>query len=353
MKAKIWVNKFLFASVSLIALVGSVNFFVDPMWFFTHSYPFNNLQKGFNERIQKSANLKYADIVKYDGVLMGSSRSTFYNTADFKNKKIFNYSVSGIYPYEYNGLIEYFKRTKGQSKMDYIVLGLDFYGSQAQKNNEKKSDFSFQELEDKNTYIFKSLFSLKTFSYSLHNLGRWVRNKTGSRSYTRENFVVTDKVSEAKVKGKTLGKIKTYYSGYKTYNGEYIETLEELKSNNPDSKFVIYTTPLPEPFLDEIFHNEKLFQHYLRWIKDLTKVYGEIYFFTQYSDFACEYTSYSRDGDHYYPFIGKYILNIVSGATPDQTYKNTYTILNKNNIDHYIDGIIATRDNSEILCSHY
>lgn len=351
MKAKKWLKKFFLISVFFMTLVGSLNYIVDPVWFFSHSYRFNNLQAGFNERLQKSVYLTYLDGFKYDGVLLGSSRSTYYNSADFQNKKIFNYAVSGIYPHEYNGLIEYFKRATDQPKLEYIILGLDFYGSQEHKKSDSRLDSTFHELEDKNTFMFKTLFNLNTFGYSLKNLKRWISNKTGGRSYTRENFVVVDKVPEKKVKSKTLNKIKRYYSGYETYNENYTKILTELKVNNPDSMFVIYTTPLAKPFLDKIMQNDQLFQHYTRWIKDIIDVYGEIYFFTQYGDFSCQYATYSRDGDHYYPFIGKYILNVISGAKTSENYEDTYTMLNKKNIDQFIEILVANKDNMEILCT--
>jgi hypothetical protein len=309
------------------------------------------LQSGFNERLQKSAYLTYSDTNQYNGVLLGSSRTTYYNSNDFLNKKIFNYSVSGIYPYEYGEFIDYLKKIKHQPTLEYIVLGVDFYGSQAQRKSKNKTVFTFRELEDKYTFIFKSLFNLKTLSHSLKNLKRWARNKTGNRSYTRENFVVVDRVPEKKVKSKTQHKIKTYYRGYTEYNENYTRILTKLKINNPESKFIIYTTPLAKPFLDHIFQNDQLFKYYVRWIRELTDIYGEIYFFTQYGDFAYKYTTYSKDGEHYYPAIGKYILNTVSGAEPSKTYENTYTVLNSSNIDHFIDQITKLRKDMSTLSS--
>lgn len=69
----------------------------------------------------------------YDGVILGSSRTTFINENDFTGLNAFNYAVSSTDPREYDAYIEYAKERKG-SELSSIVIGLDFLGTN--KNRE-------------------------------------------------------------------------------------------------------------------------------------------------------------------------------------------------------------------------
>ena len=61
---------------------------IDPLWSFAYDNKFNTIQKGFNERQQKTNNVYFNGLNEYDRILLGSSRTTFINQNDFQNMKI-------------------------------------------------------------------------------------------------------------------------------------------------------------------------------------------------------------------------------------------------------------------------
>ena len=138
MNAKKWLKIWFGIIATAIPLIVGLNFFIDPMWFFPYSNKFNSLQVDFDERLQKSIKLKYnEDLENIDTLLLGSSRSTYYNQNKFGNLKVFNFAFSGAYPYEYKYFINYAKALKGD-KFKNIILGLDFYGCGYKKKKKEK-----------------------------------------------------------------------------------------------------------------------------------------------------------------------------------------------------------------------
>ena len=57
----------------------------------------------------------------YDGVILGSSRTTFINENDFTGLNAFNYAVSSTDPREYDAYIEYAKEQKGSGTRVYCT----------------------------------------------------------------------------------------------------------------------------------------------------------------------------------------------------------------------------------------
>ena len=131
-----FLKAFLFLNLVFLSLIGGFIYFMDPFWTFSHSHKFNSIQYASNEREQKS-NLLYFREANYDGLLLGSSRVTFLNQKDFDNIKVFNYSFSLATPEEYLKYVEFAKK-QNKKDFEYIIIGLDFFGSN--KNIEKNAN---------------------------------------------------------------------------------------------------------------------------------------------------------------------------------------------------------------------
>jgi len=333
MQSRVWVKRFLLIVIGAIFAVYSINLFIDPIWVFSHKHKYNSIQYGFDERLQKSVALNYhEDISKIDTLLFGSSRTTFYNQNRFYNMKVYNYAFSSAKPYEFVEYLNFAKKLK-KGEFKNIILGLDFFGIMPYDVSYKKAAI-FKDI-DKNSqlkYALTHYLSFSALKYAYKNFKNAYTSKW-EEGYTRDNIkLLNQDISKEKVISNAFRRSKKYYSkkNVLNYNENYSKIFEDLIVSNKNSKFIVYTTPLSSPFLYQIYSNEQYKKNYFRWIRDMVDVFGKVYFFTMPSELAYNFWNYSRDGDHYYPFVCDKIIDIIS---------------QKKQINGY--GIIITKDNLE------
>jgi hypothetical protein len=321
-----WIFFVITLSFSLIASVGLFNYIIDPFNIFAHKNRCNILAVGFNERIQKSAYLKYNSTQNYDAILLGSSRATYYNQHDFEKMNLYNFSFSGAMPIEYSYYLEFAKKHNSK-QFSTIILGLDFYTF-----NQNYSIQKYSKLQNKLLFFIQNYFSLDTIKYSVINCKRSLFHTTGHRSYNRENIVHSNPVAVEQVQTLAKKRSANYYTMFENYDKHYIEILNSLKERNPLSHFIVYTSPLSKEFLDVIYHDERLLEFYKLWLKNIVKVFDKVYCFTLPSEFSEHYEKYSLDGDHFYPKVGKIVAAIL---TDNKRIENYGIILNQYNLNEF------------------
>jgi hypothetical protein len=343
MNGKKWVSFWFAIVATIIPFVVGLNFLIDPLWFFAHSHKLNTLQIDFDERLQKSIKFKYnQDLNTIDTLLMGSSRSTYYDQNKFGNLKVFNFAFSGAYPYEYKYYINYAKLLKG-NEFTNIILGLDFYGCGKTKEKKDKPDY-LSDLTKKPSYILSNYTSLDATQYSLTNIFRSIINRAGGRSYNRSNVVIADKQDAQKVEKRAKNRSREYWKNLE-YDENYSNILRELKKQNKKSNFIIYTTPLSKPFLQVLYGNQKLKGYYFKWIKDMVLIFGKVYFFTLPNELSENYMIYSKDGDHFYPNATQNISKIISGQ---KDIKGFGIIITRDNVDDVLMDLDKQIENYDL-----
>ena len=339
MNAKKWIKIYSFFIFISIMVIGFINYIIDPMWMFKHSYKFNNLQNAFNEKILKTYYLNN-NYTKFNSLLIGSSRTTYYNQNRFNNMHVFNYAISGGKPYEYIDFINYYSK---KSEMKYLILGLDFRDCKLDvgENKSKRIDKNKTLLSniDNNVFIIDFIKNYLTFDmlkYSITNVYRAIKHKTYHRSYNRNNIALSDKVSEKEVEKLALIRSKTYYANTLSYDNNISNVFRKIQIDHPNTKIIVYTTPLSKPFLDYIFSNKELKMYYFRWIKDLVNSFDEIYFTTYYNSLSLNYKHYSMDGDHFYPSVGKELTQFITKGKETNSkidIANNIMKINKSNLE--------------------
>jgi len=337
MNKKKWLGVFFTIFIIPVIAIGVFNFIIDPMNIFMHSNKFNNMRYYFDERKIKTLFLSHHK-EDYNGLLLGSSRVTYYNPYDIDKLKIFNYSVSNGNPYEYKYFIDYFKK---KNNLDYLIMGIDFLDVTFIKKHTYETEISknkkmFDEIDNSSTLelFANNYLNIDMTKQSLKNLKRYITNRTEHRAYNRNNFVLTDKVAEKKVKELAEERSQTYYDRYIGYDENFTNILKEVKNQNKSAKILVFTPPLSKPFLDAIMANKTLKKYYYKWINDLVDVFGTIYFTTFYSDISRNYQRFSKDGDHYYPFVGTEILKFIFNENLSKHKVNiidNIIIIDKNN----------------------
>ena len=166
MSAKNWVKGFVFTSLILLLAVILINILRDPMMLTPFSNKLNNDVKIVNERQQKINYMTYNKI-KYNGVVLGSSRATYFDTTVFpKEKNLYNISFNGGILPEYKSYLDYFDK-KNNAEIEYIYLGLDFFQYITLYETSEKAEKYIKNTEDK-LYRIKTLLSANSLIYSLY-----------------------------------------------------------------------------------------------------------------------------------------------------------------------------------------
>lgn len=336
MKAKKWIKIFITFSFLIILFTISINYIIDPLWTFSHSNKLNNKQDGFDERQQKSNFIFNTRLKDFDGILLGSSRSTFINQNDFKNMRIYNYASNAMKPNEYRDYINFAKKNKGKD-FKYIIIGLDFFGTNLLSEVKiDKPEYYINTTESK-FYKYKMLLSISTLKKSLKN----IKNSLFAEKlfYDRNNIKYQSIISEEerikKISTNIISQTSNFSDSKYIYNNQYINILKELKNENPNTKFIIFTSAITSDLLVSILKDKKRTTEYERWLNETVEIFGEINHFMTINSITINLKNYP-DADHAYPNIISLIAKKVSEKDNIDVPKDFGILLTKENINTYL-----------------
>ncbi|MED0965420.1 hypothetical protein [Bacillus paramycoides] len=341
MKNKQWlIFVFVCVFVPLVG-VGIFNSYIDSLWLFPHKNKWNDVQFGFNERQQKTNYITYRPFI-YDGVILGSSRTTFINENDFTGLNAFNYAVSSTDPREYDAYIEYAKEQKG-SELSSIVLGLDFLGTN--KNREIGFDKPEVYINQAQSLLYpiKSYVSMDGITYSKNTIENSIHHNTAIDRYNRENVKsmrdYTKEERDAQIAAQVDKFSREIYGGNYEYQNMK-EILGTVKAHNPNTKFYIFTTPVSEPLFRTMIQSGR-WEDYKRWIHDAVDVFGEVHHFMYLNSVTKNLDNY-MDGHHFRPEVGQMIAHKVVNEEDSNVPKDFGIVITKDNIDEVLEQIHAS-----------
>ena len=302
-------------SIVLVGVISSAAFiyYIDPLWMFGSSHKYNDVQTVIDERQQKTNFITYQPF-EYDSLLIGSSRSTYINQYDFKDMDVYNFAVSNMSIREYNSFIEFAKARRGK-EFDTIIIGLDFFKTSLDQSAAPRSLDAYKVKLNERFYRAKSFFSFDVLQYAYTNFKYSLKNEvTEERNYNRENIAVAKQVNPEKIAAQTTEKIKkfkrVFYGESYEYNPDYASYMQELKDNNPNTKFIVFTTPISSKLFKALVEENRL-ADYERWLRDVTAVFGEVTNFMYPNSVTNDITNYF-DGHHFYPPTGTLIAQFLS-----------------------------------------
>ncbi|WP_457747981.1 hypothetical protein [Sulfurimonas sp.] len=326
----------MFLSIFGISIVGGINYIMDPLWTFSHKYNFNNIQKGFDERQQKTNYVNFKSMNQYKGILLGSSRTTHINQNDFGNMKIFNYASSSMRPYEYKGYIDFFKKKK-QGELNYVIIGADFYGICNPIDVKFKKPEFYIDKAQSFMYRYKMLFSIGAIKNSLRNYKIFY---TGAHQYyDRDNIKYAEKVSEKERFERYTKNLKRHTESFMSpkyeYNSNLISIYTSLKKNNPNTKIILFTSPITADLLVSIIKNGDKLEEYKQWLKNMVDIFGEVYQFMDINSITTNLDNYPDD-DHFYDNVAQMVANKIAGIENKNIPNDFGILLNSSNIDKYL-----------------
>lgn len=336
MNNKKWVKIVIIISLINISIVGSINYFVDPLWNFSHKNNFNSIQEGFDERQQKTNLVQFKNMNFYKGVLLGSSRATHINQNDFEDMKIFNYALASMFPYEYKGYIDFFKKNK-EEELDYIIIAADFYGINTPKDVKFENPEFYISKSESIGYRYRMLFSIDGLKKSISNVRSFYSGK--NEYYDRNNIKYEYKVSEQERLIRYAKNLKrhteTFIGDKYVFNNDYISIYKSLIIDNPQTKVIVFTSPVTADLLVSIIKNADKLKEYKEWLYNIINIFGEVHQYMDINTITTNLQNYPDD-DHYYDFIATLLANKIAGVQNDNIPKDFGIVLNKSNIDEYL-----------------
>ncbi len=323
-----WTILTLSVIVLCLLAVAGFNYYIDPLWNFSHTNRLNTIQASFDERQQKT-NFITNNAFNKKSLLIGSSRVTYFNQKDFGDYDVYNYGVSNIILDDYNTYIEHAKEVNGKD-FDYIFLGLDFYATNI---NAVFSDFKepsfYIDKSESWSYPYTSLLSFDTTKYAWDNYQNAKLGVKKNFHYDRNNIKTLNREKEIEVTWSriyaTVDKYrKDIYANYE-YDRVY-EKLAQIKENNPNTQFIVFTTPVSQP-LFELIGQQDLTKYYDKWLDDIVSVYGEVHHFMYINSVTADPNNF-YDGSHVYPEVTTLVAHKLINAHDNNVPKDFGLVIN-------------------------
>ncbi len=331
---KKWIKITSLAIIFFLLIISTFNYFLDPLWTFNNFY-FTKYKNSYNERVLKTNYLVYSK-VEFDGILLGSSRSTLIHTnKKFEQYKIFNYSSSSLQVNEYEGFINN-ARQINNNKLPIVILGLDFFRYLNESKLENKPEEYFEDNKDF-FYRFKNLISYDSFKKAKKNLkigDELISERVYDSNY--DGFILIDSEENNKRKiEESVPKFEKEFYLKDTSIENFSLKLKELKEKFPDTRFVIFTTPITKELFSKILENKKLYELYENWIKDVVGAFGEVNHFMFINDISTQSSKNFYDGHHIYPFVGDIIYeSLITNVSTNNMMK-----INNENLDEMLEKL--------------
>jgi hypothetical protein len=110
---------------------------------------------------------------------------------------------------------------------------------------------------------------------------------------------------------KDLAHFRKLYGDY-AYDESLPSLWKQLKSENPGTKFVIFTTPISAALFGELVKAGRL-PELERWLRDAVEAFGEVTDFMGVNSITIQDQRY-QDASHFYPATGDLIARRLSGS---------------------------------------
>ena len=342
MKPSHWLIKLTATSLLLLGIpIGSVmafNYYIDPNWTFTHAHDNNDMQRGFNERQQKTNWINAQNHFKYDAIMIGTSRTTYINSEQF-SAPLFNYSLSNLHITEYPQFLQYAKDKNEQPfQTVYVELTITSYDGNIQPSF-TESDSFFSQAEDP-FLKYSSLFSQETFEHAKLNY-EMSKNDASDlpRIYDRNLQVSTtykgkDLEQRLAVLKRQLASRDESKPNWMSYRDDFKPTLQEIKAMFPTAQIVPFSDLIWSERLTTYIQHPQVTPAYKRYVTDIVDTFGQFYSFHQYNETTMNEANFF-DLYHFYPAIG----DDVAAALQQPTASELVYIVTKDNLDEYFKSL--------------
>lgn len=350
---KRYIHKSLISLILILITIGGFNLFMDPFWCFENDHIYNSVQKGTNERQQK-VNKLYFRSQEYDALLLGSSRTTYMNQHAFKGMNVYNLSASGMRPQEYLPYIN-FAVNDAKQPIHTIIIGMDFFGYLSYGLFMFDNAPSIVEATKSPYYRWKMLFSFDATNTSFKNIRDYLNPAKHTDRYDRDGVKMRVNTPASKQRHDQVLKdviiyARTEYASEP--NPQYGTILNAIKSEHPDKRFLIYTTPISEPLFKELIRKSH-YTHYENWLRNLVSIYGEVHHFMYINSVSKHYLNYFADSNHAFPTTNELLAHKITMPSDPNIPEDFGMLITKENLEEKLrelrtlNGIQPSAENKE------
>lgn len=307
-----WLKGFAWFLLAALTAVGLFNYAVDPLWCFDNGFSWNSRQIVFNGRQQKTNQITFAGF-DYRTLLIGSSRTNCLNQNDFGNLKAYNCAFDAMMPDEYPAYVSYAKKRNGKA-FQTIYLGADFFGTNANLRREYEPPATYIGNANSPLYRYRMLLSSDAVGFSIDNIRHGMRKD--SDLYDRSNVRTprdTTRAERERIIGEQLlwFQREGYGRNYR-YDENLGKKLAGLRRENPETRFIVFTTPVSQPLFCLLVREQRL-PEYERWLRELVSVFGGFYHFMDLNSVTRNYLETFTDAHHVTPAAGRLITGRILG----------------------------------------
>jgi hypothetical protein len=287
-----YLRTYLLTVLALLAVIGLVNVWIDPLWYFQGNR-FSQINPPWNERIAKT-NLYLRTHQNYDCLLLGTSRSTLFDTANFEQNRCFNYSFSGAKVEEYGNYLRYIAEKGIKPRQIYLEI-------EAESFNQRRQPDAFVPVLDPMPVYRAYLFSANALSLSL----RTIRADYSFYRLYDQNF-----------RGRPADTVPDYQPKFqqqyqiKACDPARITLYQTIRQTFPQAKLIGFIAPVSAWYLFNESYQNGLVNCQLAGIHQVAGFFDQLYDFAVPSALTTR-TDNTYDGNHYYPRVYKRIAAVL------------------------------------------
>ena len=320
-------------------------FLVDPLWQWNHPWHLTRWHRPFNERIQKTNYLASHEL-NIDTLIVGSSRSTYFNPELLGTEHGFNYAVSGGRQLEFAAQIDYVKR-RSKKPLKLIMIESSFENAFQVKHAFEEPAYYINNAEDI-AKKFRNLFSRDTYKLAKEarktpDYNYYLVEKNKLRSYRYPVRPYADSVSKQRVvelELKSMGKKQEHkhldMHIKQKLNDILLDIHHDIHKTLGNSEFIIWTPPLSKQRLQLSYMGR--FDEYELWLRGIVNEFWKVYHFTYPNRIAMDNANFN-DSQHPTGATADLTLKIIMELKKTGKQENTEyggVVLTPVNIDYYI-----------------
>ena len=302
-------------ATALICAV-TVNAYVDPLWLAPHLGERSSIRYCVDDERQNKINKMVFGGVTADAVLIGTSRSAFFDTRYFK-RPVFNLAVNGLRPVEASEYLRIFVERVGAPKDVY--LGLDFVGYIQEEGDAVWAERAKEKERTSLSpgYRLGELLDLGTLVKSIDTVFRCSRQSTETPPTHRYNGVrdVKPRPRDPKLFEEQLQFFVRYYYGLQNPADERLrERYMKIRQASPSSTFHAFIPPISAELFRALIASGRS-EDYKKWIAIVTDIFGPVTQFSGVNSFTADPANF-YDAHHVYPERTVEMIAILEGRRP-------------------------------------
>ena len=305
------------AAMVLLAAAGAFVIGVDPLWISPADLGIAHYYCVKDERQNKTDKIAFGR-ESYDTLLLGSSRAN--NDVDFSRygMRVYTYALSGLFPQEYQGYVDFFARMKGTPRT--VLLAVDFYGA-ALPTDETLLDRppeDYVRRVEAFDFRFGTIFSWNVLDYARTTLFGCLPEPGEYGVFTRDGRMhVARWPTLAEAELRVRANVNWYrahrYGASYVYNERLGEIFRRLRDAYPQTRFIVFVPP-ETALMQRLVAETGRLDDYARWLGTLVDIFGEVYDFGGVNDISLDIRDWWYDAHHLYPELARIVYDRLLGA---------------------------------------